>query len=525
MEMTKDITYPGIFWFPGNQENYFSGYFTYTVQNGLSLEICDDRHDIPVFNDRQFNLQTTLHGFLIGKGPITLCQIAGVSERDASDIFEQKSQSIHSRTILHITLKPLYALIGSHFEDVESTYFKQLSVRATLLDFWFNRFKLKHSFNDQTGQQMVSYEAIEDLHIWVERIQSHIVFQTQPLFQPKSFGNGVPTGLADAILTHTDWIRIQPQQAQPLRWYLQQFHKIKQFVMLCLHKRIFFQTMTGEKVQTTPQEKKYFSSVLYHQPDLKNDDGLYPENLMIRLTNIEDKLEKILNAFFHGFDSGMQEIYKLFLAEHFHPQTNLTNRFLNICQALESYHAQKHPQNKILNADVFGKQYKGPIKSLLKGIQIPGTDQTILTNIYNSIMQGVGHANSPNLGHRLYELLLTLDYEELGISDPAYFAKKVAKTRNYYTHYSDSENILNLPEMEVAYNQLKLVLIWILYRDLDIPKETFFRHLQTSKPYQHMAWRQDLVAKPPVMGGKLEASCVNQDGMALDNQAHNDQIP
>lgn len=494
---SEDANYPGIFWFPGQQEAYFSGRFTYTVKDGISLEIFDDRNEIPVFNDRQFDLGTTLHGFLIGKGPVTVCQIAGVSERNAPGIFGMESVETYSRTVLHITLKPLYAFVGSYFQDVETALFKHLSVRATLLDFWFDRFHLQHLAYSQMGKQMVGYDPVGDIRVWVEPIKAHLVFHTRPFIQEKGFGNGTPTGLPDAVLTHTDWIRIHPEQAQPIRWYLQQFHKIKQFVMLCLHKRIFFQMMTGEKDQATPEEQKRSTSVLYHQPELKDDDGLYPENLMLRLTKLENRLEEILTTFFKGFESGMEEIYKLFLAEHFHPRTNLTNRFLNICQALESYHARNYPQNKVLDPNVFGQAYKGPIKKLLKGVQIPDADPNVLSGVYERIMRSIGHANSPDLKDRLYDIFLTLDYGDLGIPDAYYFAQKVAKTRNYYTHYSDPKDILNPQEMEVAYNQLKLALIWVLYRDLGIPKESFFRHLQTSKPYQYMAWRQDLVPKPP----------------------------
>lgn len=496
--MSEDANYPGIFWFPGRQEDYFSGRFSYTVEDGVTLEIFDDRHDIPVFNEHHFDLNTTLQGFLIGKGPVTVCEMAGVSERHASGVFGADSPENHARTVLQIVLRPLYAFVGSHVQDVESARFKHLSVRATLLDFWFNRFKPKHTLHPATRQHTVSYEPIEDLKVWIKPLRAHVVFHTQPFFQHQGFGNNTPTHLPDAVLMHTDWIEIHPEEAQPIRWYLKQFHKIKKFVMLCVHKRIFFQMMTGEREHATPEEQKRISSVLYHQPELKQDDGLYPPNIMLRLSQLEENLEAILNTFFQGFETGMEEIYDLFLAEHFHPQTNLTNRFLNVCQAIESYHARNHPQNKILDPNVFGQAYKGPLKKVLKAVQIPGADPLVLKGIYDRIMQSVGHANSPNLTHRLYEVLLTLEHGELGIPDAAYFALKVAKTRNYYTHYSDPKDILTLQEMEVAYNQLKLALVWIFYRDWGIPQETFFRRLVVSRPYQYMAYRQHLIAAPPV---------------------------
>jgi hypothetical protein len=495
MFMNEDWESAGIFWLPGKQTEFMSGFLTYSVADGLRLRLIGSRPEGTPWTDRHLDSASVLHGYLVQGGLVTIYRSLSMSSQPDLGIGSDKYLNELKHLQFHSTqLSPRMVFMGVHVESPGSLDFDMVGVHLTNLSTWLDRFQVDFNPDFSQQQQQITFTKPEDISLRISSLDAELKIETSWRFEGKQVGKYALTDAPDGVLKHSNILRICPDARRPLSWYQRQLHILNRFLMLCMHKRLFYTAIIGvPDISITPRQSV---GVVYWQPDFSYEHRLSPEDMMIRYDDIAGNFSQVLNRFFETFEE-MESIYSLLLSEHMHEKTSPTNRFLNLCQALESYHSRMHPQDKIVQKPLYNAQIKQPISELLKDLKIEGLEKELFKEIRDKIMMGVGLANSPNLTTRLYQLLQTVSPGDIGIPDALYFAQRVSKTRNYYTHYSDDADILSMEQMQVAYEQLKLLLIWLIYRDWGLHEDIFFRRLECSSFYQHMAWRQDLVASPP----------------------------
>ncbi|NEP90716.1 MAG: hypothetical protein F6K18_30055 [Okeania sp. SIO2C2] len=149
---------------------------------------------------------------------------------------------------------------------------------------------------------------------------------------------------------------------------------------------------------------KIFSEMLFSLSEIKSDFSL----IMQRWFNFVEKLDSVLNLFF---------------SIKYKPDIYLESKFINLVQAIESYH-----RRQIKNYVLPENEHKERIKRVLDSV--PDEYQEWLKEKLN-------YSNEPTLKERLIELLeLIPEITNQLIKDKEVFATKVKNARNYFTHYN-----------------------------------------------------------------------------------------
>ncbi|WP_281166237.1 HEPN domain-containing protein, partial [Liquorilactobacillus sicerae] len=151
------------------------------------------------------------------------------------------------------------------------------------------------------------------------------------------------------------------------------------------------------------------------------------------------KLEPIINLYTEAYDS---------------PSTSIQNLFLNVCQALETYHARMVTNNR----DEYLKKSNQKIARMN-----PSFKDFLIRNKRNT--------KSILLSERISDLMVVDNIPKINFSGGFKyfdFPQIVSNTRNYYTHYDENrqKNALFGEKLVDATELLRLILEYHLLREL-----------------------------------------------------------
>ncbi|WP_060875409.1 HEPN domain-containing protein [Myroides odoratus] len=140
--------------------------------------------------------------------------------------------------------------------------------------------------------------------------------------------------------------------------------------------------------------------------------------------NIEDDFGDILRKWYK-LDKEAPEILGLFLEVFYNEGRILENKFLNLLQAMESFH------RKFRKNTVYGKEeFKNMLDEIVDSVPLEHK---------NFVKEKLNFGNEPSLHFRLEELISEVPSDLLNvlINDKAIFIKQIKQTRNYFTHYDN----------------------------------------------------------------------------------------
>jgi len=495
--MDKNWEFAGIFWPPNQQKNFQSGFLAYSPENGLKLRLIGSKVASTPWTEESLNNYSILHGHLVQRGAVTIYgSLAMTFNRDLDTSTRVGLEGFEHLEFQFTHITPYCVYLGILADGPESIIFDRIDLKLTNFNHWLDRFKIKFNPDFSKSDQQLTFSKDEALEFRITTLETTLIIETAWKYNPKSIGKKGRSDEPDGVISHSDIIRLYPDRPQNLLWFQKNYRILRQFLTLCMQKSVYLNSMEGVQKNQIDSKKEKKVSIFFEQPGWDSEIQCYPDDMILRYRDIASTLPEIFNRFFESYEN-MKSIYALLLKEQTNPNSSLINRFLNICQALESYHAQLHPQDKLIPKPLYKQLVHKPIKNLLETIQIPNLEPSIYQEIKEKILNNVGLANGPNLTTRLTQLLETVCPDKIGIPDAPYFALRVSKTRNFYTHYSDDSQILTQEQIAVAYRQLKLLLLWLIFRDWGLEEDQYFRNLEHSNIYQYMAWRQDLIAKPP----------------------------
>jgi hypothetical protein len=160
-------------------------------------------------------------------------------------------------------------------------------------------------------------------------------------------------------------------------------------------------------VQKRAKNLLHPSQMLFTLDDIKNQFSLSIQQWL----NVHQEIDSVCNLF---FSTKYSRLY-------------LENEFLNIVQAVESYHRRRRKNNLLPEAE-----HKKRINEVLEYLPIE----------HREWVEGKLSGNEPSLKVRLEELITENDLvinPLLGTDTPDNFIKKARDTRNFFTHYDKSK--------------------------------------------------------------------------------------
>lgn len=206
-----------------------------------------------------------------------------------------------------------------------------------------------------------------------------------------------------------------------------------------------------------------------------NNDNDYPIEVLIafnkikedkkllfisKYSELEDNFEEILKKWY-DLEKKAPEILGLFSEIFYNEGRILENRFLNLVQAIESFH-RKLRKNFLLEPDDF----KAKVNEIVNSVP----------EKYKSyVKEKLNFGNEPTLHNRLDELLAEVPNEVLNILifDKETFIKNIKQTRNYYTHYDDrlKQKALQGQDLFNLIEKSKVLFLIILLQEIGFNKD------------------------------------------------------
>jgi hypothetical protein len=179
--------------------------------------------------------------------------------------------------------------------------------------------------------------------------------------------------------------------------------------------------------RSSDDDKNKSDIKIHHlQPFKKDDHNKSPsrQDQLFSLKNVDKEFSFIFNNWLNIHDD-LEAVIELYFGVLFNKHSFPKTRFLNLCQACESYHSIRKESSIVKE-----KTHRKRLKSVLGSI----------SEEYKTwVNDGLYHANRKTLKTQLTELLEEfLNLYSPFIQSNEKLAKKIKDTRNYYTHYNSA---------------------------------------------------------------------------------------
>jgi hypothetical protein len=365
-----------------------------------------------------------------------------------------------------------FAIEGVHFPSPESIRFESMAVSYQQLGQW-TRLSGLGSKVELAGDSLhftARYNYPEGPRVAINgwTIAFHFVFNDEPSLEQITF-------------RQRTYFQAVPTQPKCLECFLDDvFYHIRNFVSLGVgaptHMDGILGFVSGSENGRVETVNVYSQSV-YETPA---SDGIHPLTMLFSAADLKDDYDRALQAWFAKADL-LRPIYDLYFGTLFAPDLYLETAFLNVAQAVESYHRRRYPGTPLTK-----EQFRKLRKELCAVIKpAMATEPAEIVTLLES---KIAFFNEYSLKMRIKKLIAThAALATLFIDDVDRFVTMATNTRNYLTHFSGTL-VNKRAEGRALYDlmvQLKFLLQICLLSELELPEETI-RTLMTRN--QRIAW-------------------------------------
>lgn len=454
--MIHPIEYRGSWFIPTKPRSKIAGVLRFTPSDKIYLELDgvfqEDHDHLAVFN-RDMRDEVVILGVTSTGVKITLYKCVEINFK----------YNTSSKYLVHAIIT------GDHFKSEEKIVFAKLRVAFANLEEWVgvNVVKSKHGETARellvhceaptvipvttSGKQQISLEAV-----WHARFdRDRTTIQEETFFNIK-FSH--PTNLVsclDLLRGIQDFLGVAMSKP-PFPTRIEAWEKASSAQKVI--------TILFIPVLAYNPKKKYFNEMLFTSNDIRETSDKFVNNWLER--------REILKP-----------VYNLYFANLHNPSIYTENRFLNLTQAIETYHRR-----------VFGGKYMDD-NEFLEGLYkdfVASIPAHVNKEFRESLTKGkFRYANEYSLRKRLTELLKkyhdSLPINFLGSNKARIgFIGKVIDTRNYLTHYDETskENIAKGTDLFYLEQGLKVIMEVILLTEIGFASEKIREIITKSEAYR-----------------------------------------
>ena len=455
--MAKGSTYRGVWWLPESPERRVSGVLAIARDGEAVLELIESigGESLPGKKARRFPIilgvttdskEITLHDCLEIKGSFG-------SHLSASSVLATRS------------------FVGVHFQKSDDITFRSISVRYSYLDEWvgISGFKIKTAGSAVN----MTYEQPEPLEMDInEDLKVIIGFA----YSGPTFTYAVQK---EFRLIQKTWITIRFHQERSLDDYLDVVHGIQDFLSLATSEPVSSLELEGKSDSSKLESEGHIIyppvKISYLRLDIRpKKDYFIGFDVLFRLEDVRDRLDSLLKNWFR-IRRELKSTIDLYLGCMYNPHAYLEQKFLNVIQALESYH-----RLKVRRIELPEQQHEERIAKILGSVPVQ----------YRKWLEGkLSHSNEPTLAMRLRDLLGS--YPEVASSiagDQHEFVRKVVDTRHYLTHHDrklkdrsvEGEELFNVSQ------KLNVLVAVCLMKELGFGSQEIYALIRRNRKYAHV---------------------------------------
>lgn len=467
--MNEAFEINGFWWLPETPQIQIPGILSFSPGNILILKLMGELTKTP----KKYHLPTNfinpvlIHGKSSKGDFVTLYKCF---QKSGDNSYGFGGGYCNTEFIAHV------AFFGTHFSTQADIQFISLSVRFHNLDNWYNKNLIQYG-NPEPGTAVITFKRPAPLDVQLSNFQVQFaVFERQSL------------KMNNASVYANAWVHIITESQKSFDNYLSLIRLIQNFLTFAITEPTFVIELNGrlteiiepvEEKNTPPINIKIFYSAVGWQPDARD---VFWADMLLPFSENEKNLPDLLSAWQEKSET-LKPVLDLYFAG-FYRSTYPENEFINLTQAIETYHRKTYGGQYQID-DVF---LNGLYKILIAAIP-PDISSDFRSSLKNGKLR---YAHEYTLKKRLL-LLSEHISDNMSVNflcdkqTQSAFAEKIADTRNYLTHYSHElkdRAITSGKELFELNQQLGLIIKICLLEELGIPFDRIVALLKRDRSHQ-----------------------------------------
>lgn len=401
--MMETIELKGFWWIPGNEEETMVGTLKFTSNEGSNLELI-----VEFFDEEKFNVDIIL-GRTSNGADITLYKCFMINYSYNSKGFS--TVKIYSNIIFE----------GVHFNKIEDIKFKEISCHYSNLDewAWMNGFDVNQNTYNQieVKYQFPIKEVVEVNNDYTVEIYPDIQMSSRNLVQK------------EMTISQKIYTKVINKTSKSFEEHMNELRHVQNFISLGVSKPVVIMELVGKTEANQEVFGKYIHypkvNIYFEVQNLEQSQkSIIPLKMLFNLREIKGEFSNILKTWFERKEL-LEPIINLYFGTQYNSQIYLEQKFLNLVQAVESYHRRTRK-----NIEIEESEHQKRIATILNSV----------ADEHKDWLEGrLSYSNEPILRKRLKELVNDCaEILRLNSNQRDSFIYKVCTTRNYFTHYDKS---------------------------------------------------------------------------------------
>lgn len=426
--MKNEKEFKGIWWLPENPNDEIYGTVKFSNEDGTTLDLFGSFKS----NKREYEI---ILGFTSNGKWITLYNSFDIQKGFSRPGFD--SCKIFSN----------FMFIGKeHLEKKSTLKFHKSSVYLKNLDEWVNKresFKIEQNWKEK--EVTINYKLPESSKIELNDNLSLTI-------NPTSKGPSHNIVQKEVKITQRIGCNLEYKRKQNFDKILQDISHFENFLTFCSQKPTY--PLEFSVIIKKPKEKQNSVFEIYYQvtKPSKIQKDLSPFDFLVYFRNIEPKFEDVIKKWFFTKDI-LDTCYVPYFNNYYGKQLYTTDKFLNICRAIEAFHR-----------DTVGE-----------------IDPTTSRPYYykKRIIEIMNDCNSS------FNFLLK-------IRDKDKFAIKIKDFRNDFTHSNPLLNNINKKYLETHYltEKLTIILTCAILKYLDFTNKEIKIMIENTSLYNRLKYKR-----------------------------------
>ena len=422
--MIQEFKIEGLWWLVGKSKNKIQGTLGFNPNEGATLELKGIFKDILSLDEPFFRTEIIL-GKSFDNAKVTLFKCY-------TTFFETGTRTSSSFAAGEVFL-------GVHFRKRENLKFNALSIQYSFLDLWVGISGLNAPLH--TSQELtLNYNQPNSIRAATfDNYTISITFANAlgvlSLTHSKNWQK-------EAIIRPKTFIKIECTHKESYEKFKEIMRNFENFLSLVVQEPVYPLVVAG---LTTSGNS--LITIFRGFPDAPKSFE-FPHHMLFTYRDVEDKLESLLKNWFKKAEL-LEPVYELYFDIFYNSRISRRHQFLNLVQALESYH-----RRRLRNYELSEDEHTKRIQEILNAVP----------ESYKAWLEGeLGYSNEPHLSVRLEEILdnYSLITERFIKSNTMKkkFIWKITTTRNYNTHFDETgkDQAIKNESLPSYINKLKLL--------------------------------------------------------------------
>jgi hypothetical protein len=354
--------------------------------------------------------------------------------------------------VIYAEYKPEFVFKGALFESPIDIQFKSFTVRYSLLNEWLDPVGIQMTYpailpyEQEPDEIVISYKRQEPIIALISD-EYRITFEIVPntTWDRNRWVAGTQKDVALALVSY---MTIEFQRPQPFAKALRLVAQVRDFLTLAIGQPAYSLAMSAktEAHHTDPINYRPVEVVFRQVDDAATEDFAWPFEMYFSHRDIVARIGELLDNWIRKSDL-LEPVTELYFGTVYNRNIFPHHLFLNLAQAVESYHRRTHTRTELPKLE-----HRKRLRAIRKSTPAEYRDW---------LSEKLAYSNELTLEHRITELVekfkITLTK---AIPDVDAFVELVVNARNYRTHFDErlKDKAAHGPNLTRVSAQLRLLL-------------------------------------------------------------------